>query len=646
VKFTEEYLSKIPFRKKIRKRLEEIFNYIRYGGGIKAGDNIIFTKNDGLQNQPVYYIQKGLNGKEEVLIDPNKLSGDGLVSIGIDGFSKDKRYMAYHENKGGSDWETIYIMDLEKKEKLSDKLEWIKFGGAAWRGDGFYYSRYSKPEKGKEFLAKNEYEKIYYHKLGEEQEKDMLIYEDRKNPLMYVNPQVTEDESYLIVYKAKGTEGTEVWYQKVSGSRFQVSGSGQGGFKLLFKGFKYNYGVVDNVGDKFLVYTNNGAGNYRVVLVDPKHPEKENWKDVIAEKSEKLQSATTAGGKLFAEYLKDASSRIEQYNPEGKFEQEVKLPGIGSASSISGDKEDSYVFYSFSSYTEPPSIYRYEIATGKSEVFKKPRTNVNTDDYMTEEVFYPSKDGTKIHMFIVHKKGLELDGERPTLLYGYGGFNVSLTPNFNNSVYILLEKGGVYAVANIRGGGEYGEKWHKSGELLNKQNVFDDFIAGAEYLIKNKYTNSEKLAINGGSNGGLLVGACMIQRPDLFKAALPEVGVMDMLRFQKFTVGWGWTVEYGSSDSLKYFEYLYRYSPLHNLKPGTEYPATMVITADHDDRVVPGHSFKFAAALQSIEKGGNPALIRIETMQGHGASGMSLSKYINKETDKWTFLFYNLGEKY
>ncbi len=634
-KFTEDYLSKIPFRDKIMKRYKEILNYPKYFGGEKIGDYIIFSKNDGLQNQSVYYIQKGLDGEAKVFMDPNTLSKDGSASVEFDGYSNDKKYIAYHINMGGSDWQTIYVMEIATQKQLPDKLEWIKFGSVAWKGNGFYYSRYDKPAKGTEMTAKNEYQKIFYHKLGDSQEKDQLIYEDKKNPLMYIGSQVTEDERFLFLYKSKGTDGVEVWYKDLA--------KGQKEFSLVFPGFDLNYGVINNIGDKILVNTNDGAGNYRVILVDPAHPEKQSWKDIVPEKPEKLESASMVGGKLFVGYLKDASTKIYQYAPDGMLDHEVVLPSIGSASSIGGAKEDGFAFYDFSSFTYPPSIFRYDIATGKSEIFRKAEIKVNIDDFETEQVFYPSKDGTKIPMFLVHKKGMKLDGSHPTLLYAYGGFNASSTPYFSNTKVILYENDGIFAMANIRGGGEYGEKWHKAGNLLNKQNCFDDFIAAAEYLIEKKYTSKEKLAINGGSNGGLLVGAVMTQRPDLFRVCLPEVGVMDMLRFQKFTVGWGWTVEYGTSDSAKYFSYLYKYSPLHNIKDGVEYPATLILTADHDDRVVPAHSFKFAATLQEKQKGPNPTLIRIEINQGHGASGASLARIIESETDKWAFMFYNMG---
>ena len=633
--FTEDYLSKIPFREKIRERYKTLLNYDKYFSGIKAGEYIIYSKQEGLQNQSVYYVQKGLQGDPLVLIDPNKLSTDGSVSVALDGISNDKKYIAYHINKGGSDWETMYVMEIATQKKLDDQLDWLKFGGSAWKGDGFYYSRYEKPAQGTELSGKSEFQKIYYHKLGDKQDMDQLIFENKKQAQMYYSAQVTEDERYLIIYKSPGTDGTEVIYKDLT--------NGQKDFKLLFKGFEFNYGVLNNFEDKFLVNTNDGAGNYRVIEVDLKNPDRKNWKEIIPEKPEKLEGSMTAGGKLFASYLKDASTKIYQFNYEGKLEMEVPLPAIGSASGLGGFNDDTYAFYDFSSFTYPPCVYRYDIKTGKSEVFKKSVPKANVDDFETEQVFYGGKDGTKIPMFLVHKKGIKLDGSHPTLLYAYGGFNVSSTPYFSNTKIILYENDGIFAMANIRGGGEYGEKWHKAGNLLNKQTCFDDFISAAEFLIEKKYTSKEKLAVNGGSNGGLLIGAVMTQRPDLFKVAIPEVGVMDMLRFQKFTVGWGWTVEYGSSDSAKYFPTLFKYSPLHNIKDSVEYPATLALTADHDDRVVPAHSFKFMATLQEKQKGNNPVLIRIEINQGHGASGASLSKIIESETDKWSFLFYNMG---
>lgn len=633
--FTDNYLAKIPFREQIRERFKKIANYSRYYDAFKVDDYIIYTLSDGIQNQPVYYIQKGVQGEPKVFIDPNKLSADGSVSLEIDAVSNDKKYVAYHINKGGSDWITMYIMDIATQTKLTDEINWMKFGGVAWCGKGFYYSRYEKPAKGTELSAKNGYQKVYYHALGENQDKDQLIYEDKEHPNLYISPLVTEDERFLFMVLSPGTDGTALLYKDLT--------KHQSDFKMIAKGYTYNYYVINNVKDSILIYTNDGADNYRIISLDPEHPQKENWKEIIAEKPEKLESATTAGGMLFCSYLKDASSRIVQYTPGGRMIREIKLPGIGSTPGIGGFNDDTCVFYNYASFTDPTSIFYYDIKGGKSKVFKKSKAAFNTDLYTTEQVFYTSKDGTKVPMFLIHKKNIKLDGSHPTLLYAYGGFGVSVIPKFTTSSFILLEQNGIYAVANIRGGGEYGEKWHKGGNLLSKQTVFDDFIAAAEYLIKNNYTKRDLLAINGGSNGGLLIGAVLTQRPDLCKVALPEVGVMDMLRFQKFTVGWGWTVEYGSSDSAKYFPYLLKYSPLHNIKKGVAYPATMVFTADHDDRVVPAHSFKFAATLQAAQTGAEPVLIRINTNQGHGASGSSLTQNINKDTDKWSFMFYEMG---
>lgn len=633
-KVTFGYLEKIPFRNKIKERLTDIFNYPKYSNPFRAGEYYFFSKNDGLQNQSVIYYQKGLDGKPEVFLDPNTMSSDGTAAVSLLGFSKDKKYVAYAINQSGSDWQTIYVMEVATKKLMSDKLEWVKFSGASWKNNGFYYARYDAPPKGKEFSQKNEYHKIYYHRLGDTQDKDVLVYENKDKPLRYYGASVTEDERFLIIYVSEGTDGTEMYYKDLQ--------SNQKDFGLLFAGFQDNYSVINNIGDKLLVQTDAGAPNQRVILVDPKNPKKENWKDVIPEKPELLESAATGGGKLFVSYLKDVTTHVYQYSLEGNPEHEIALPALGTAFGFSGDKEDALIFYTFTSFTYPPTIYKYDIASGKSDIWQKSDVKFNPDEYQTKQVFYNSKDGTKVPMFLVYKKGIKLDGNNPTLLYGYGGFNISLTPSFSTSRLILLENGGIFAMANIRGGGEYGEKWHNEGKLLKKQNVFDDFIAASEYLIKEKYTSSAKLAIQGGSNGGLLVGACMLQRPDLYRVAFPAVGVMDMLRYHKFTVGWGWAVEYGSSDSLENFKNLYAYSPLHNIKEGVEYPATMVTTADHDDRVVPAHSFKFIATLQERYKGNRPQLIRIDVKAGHGA-GKPTSKIIEEQADIWSFMFYNMG---
>ncbi len=632
-KVTGNYLSKIPFRNAIKKRLTDIWNYERYSSPFRAGEYYFFDKNDGLQNQSIIYFQKGLNGEPKVFLDPNKMSPDGTAHVNLLSFSKDKKYVAYSVEQSGSDWSTFYVMEVATQKLLDDKIEWVKFSSTAWKGNGFYYSRYDKPENGKEFSQKNEFHKIYYHRLGTIQDKDELIYEDKEHAQQFHSAQTTEDERFLIIYTSKGTYGNQLSYKDLTK---------KDGLKPLTEGFDHQYGVLNNLGDKLLVKTDDGAPNQKVVLIDPQKPAKENWKEIIPEKDELLEDANTGGGKLFALYLKDVSSRIYQYSLDGKHENEIVLPAIGISDGLNGDFDDTVIFYSFTSLTIAPSIYKYDVRTGKSEIWQKADVKFNADDYEIKQVFYKSKDGTPIPMFIVHKKGLKLDGNNPTLLYAYGGFNISIRPGFNIANTILLENGGVYAVANLRGGGEYGDKWHKAGMLLNKQNVFDDFIAGAEYLIKEKYTSSEKLAIMGRSNGGLLVGACMTQRPELYKVAFPGVGVMDMLRYHKFTIGWGWAVEYGSSDSAAHFKNLLSYSPLHNIKERSDYPATLITTADHDDRVVPAHSFKFAATLQEKSKGANPVLIRIDTKAGHGG-GKPTTKIIDEQTDVWSFMFYNMG---
>jgi prolyl oligopeptidase len=631
---TQQYLASIPFRGAVKKRLEELWNYPKYSAPFKKGDYYFFYKNEGLQNQSALYYQKGLTAQPEVFLDPNTFSADGTVALSGITFSKDYKYAAYTLSESGSDWQQIHIVEVATRKLLKDQVRWVKFSNASWQGNGFYYSRYDEPAKGKEYSNQNQYQKVYYHTLGTTQAQDQLVFEDKEHPLRYFFAQVTEDERFVLIYASEGTQGTELYAKDLT--------TNQPGFRLLCKGFEYNYSVVDNIGNKLLVLTDNGAPNYRLVYLDPRQPQKGSWKTIIPEKKELLESVSSAGGKLFASYLKDASSRVYQLSTEGKAEQEIKLPAIGSAGGFSGEKTDKELFYTFTSFTYPTAIYKYTIATGKSELFRKSEVKFNTDDYITKQVFYTSKDGTRVPMFIVHKKGLKLDGNNPTYLYAYGGFNISLTPSFSTSRMIFLENGGVFAMANLRGGGEYGETWHKAGMLEKKQNVFDDFIAAAEYLIQEKYTSPARLAIAGGSNGGLLVGAAMTQRPELFKVALPAVGVMDMLRYHTFTIGWGWAVEYGSSDKEDQFRYLVKYSPLHNLKEGVQYPATLVTTADHDDRVVPAHSFKFAATLQEKHKGNNPVLIRIETKAGHGA-GKPTSKQIEEAADIWSFVWFNMG---
>jgi prolyl oligopeptidase len=631
-KVTFDYLSKIPLREKIRQRLQEIYNYPRFSAPFRAGEYYFFYKNDGLQNQNVIYIQKGLEGEPKVFLDPNTLSPDGTTRASLVGFSKDNHYAAYSRSEGGSDWQEVRVMEVETGNELEDRIQWVKFTGAAWHGNGFYYSGFDKPEEGKELTAKNEFQKIFYHKLGAPQSEDQLIYEDKAHPLRYHSVYVTEDKKFLLLNVSEGTHGNELYFKDLTKKDSE--------FAPLVTGFEYNTSVIDNIEDKFLIGTDVDAPKGKIMLVDTKNPAKENWLPVVPEKTEAISSASIVDGKLFVSYLKDATTRVFQHDLSGNLEKEIELPALGSASGFAGKKDDKILFYTFTSFTYPPTIYKYDIASGKSDVFRKAEVKFNPEDFETKQVFYPSKDGTSIPLFIVHKKGLKLDGNNPAYLYGYGGFNSSQTPSFSVSNIILLENGGVYARACLRGGGEYGEEWHKAGMMFKKQNVFDDFIAAAEYLIRENYTSKEKLAIAGGSNGGLLVGACMTQRPDLFKVAFPAVGVMDMLRYHKFTVGWGWVVEYGSSDNEEQFRNLYSYSPLHNIKESVNYPATLVTTADHDDRVVPAHSFKFIATLQEKNKGKNPVLIRIDTKSGHGAS--STTKAIEQLTDTWAFMFYNM----
>jgi len=634
-KVTFGYLDTIPYRPAIKARLTEIYNYPRYSSPFRVGEHYFFYKNDGLQNQSVCYIQKGLDGTPEVFFDPNALSPDGTIRLGILGPSGNDKYLAVSRGEAGSDWSEIRVMDIATKQELPDRIMWNKFSGAAWHGDGFYYSGYDKPAAGEELKAKNEFQKVFYHKLGDPQEKDTLVWEDTEHPLRYVGAGTTEDEKWLILGVSEGTSGSEVWVKDLAKK--------DAAFTMLFKGFEFDASPLEIVDGKFLVHTNAGAPNFRVVAIDPAEPAAEKWQTVVPERSDVLSGAGTAGGYLFANYLKDANTKIFQHKLDGSPVREIELPALGSAGGFGGKRDEKIMFYTFTSFTYPSTIYKFDPATGASEVFRKPEVKFDPSAYETKQVFYTSKDGTKVPMFIVHKKGLVLDGRNPTFLTAYGGFNISETPAFSVSNVVLLENGGVYALPNLRGGGEYGEAWHKGGMLEKKQNVFDDFIAAAEYLVKEKYTSQDRLAIAGGSNGGLLVGAVMTQRPELFGVAFPAVGVMDMLRFHKFTVGWGWAVEYGSSDNEKDFPYLYAYSPLHNFKDGVCYPATMVTTADHDDRVVPAHSFKFAATLQEKQACVHPVVIRIETRSGHGSS--NLSKAIESLTDQWSFMFFNMDVK-
>lgn len=636
-KVTFGYLDKISYRAQWLKRLEEINNYPKYSSPSKKNEYYYFSKNDGLQNQNILYRQNGLSGKPELVLDPNKFSEDGTTGLGTFSLSKDGRYAVVGKTKGGSDWRNYYIMDMQTLQYLPDSLLWVKVSGAAWQGDGFFYSRYPAPEKGKELSTKNENHQVFYHKVGTQQGDDILVYEDPANPQRFHTVFTDETERYIFLVisdRGKGKDGNALWYYD--------SQSGDKTFKPIIKeAGDYNYGFITEVEGRFLLLTNDGALNRRIISIDPKQPNPENWQTVIAEKPENISSASSAGGKLFITYLKDVTSRVYVHDLKGKQEGEVKLPALGSAGGFGGEKNDKEVFYTFTSITFPPTIYRYDIATGTSTVFRKPEVKFNPEDYITEQVFYPSKDGTKVPMFITYKKGTQKNGKNPTILYGYGGFNISSNPSFSPSRITWLEQGGIFCIANLRGGSEYGEKWHEAGMRLKKQNVFDDFIAAGEYLVDKKYTSKDFLAVQGGSNGGLLVGAVINQRPELFKVAIPQVGVMDMLRFHKFTIGWNWIAEYGSSDNPEDFQNLLKYSPMHNIRPGINYPATIVTTADHDDRVVPAHSFKYAATLQEHYKGNNPLLIRIDVNSGHGAS--NLKKALETTADIFSFIFYNMG---
>lgn len=631
-KVTFGYLDKISFRPKLKERLKALYDYPKYGIPVSTGENYVYSFNTGLQNQAVLYLQKGLDGKPEVLLDPNTFSADGTTKLSTWDLSEDGRYLAYGLSKGGSDWQEYKVMEVATRKTLPDSLQWVKVSGLAWQGDGFYYSRYPAPVAGHELSTKNENHKVYFHKVGTPQEQDKLVYEDPAHPQRFNMVSTTEDERFAILEvsdRGSGKKGNMLFYKTAAETSWSP---------LVAELSDDSYDVVDNVGDTFLVLTDHGAPTKQIVRIDPKS---KSTTSVVGSGPDTIASAHTAGGRMFVSYLKDVTSRIEIYEPTGRKLGQLALPGVGNAGGPYGRMKDKTLFYSFTSLSVPSTIYAYDVATGKSTIYREPKIpGYQAADYETKQVFYTSKDGTKVPMFLAYKKGLQLDGNNPTLLYGYGGFNVVNYPSFSPLRIALLENGVVYASANLRGGGEYGENWHEAGTKLKKQNVFDDFIAAAEWLIANKYTNPKKLAIQGGSNGGLLVGAVLNQRPDLFQVALPAVGVMDMLRFHKFTIGWNWIPDYGSSDNAEEFKVLYGYSPLHNLKP-REYPATLVTTADHDDRVVPAHSFKYAATLQENQKGKAPVLIRIDTKSGHGAS--NTAKALESTADIYSFLLYNLG---
>jgi prolyl oligopeptidase len=634
---TDAYLGQIPFRDEIKKRLTELWNYEKYSAPFKEGDYTYFFKNDGLQNQSVLYRQKK-DGKPEVFLDPNKFSADGTTSLaGID-FTKDGSLCAYQISEGGSDWRKVIILNTQTRKQIDDTLMDVKFSGLSWKGnDGFYYSSYDKPKEGSALSGKTQIHKLYYHKLHTPQSEDALIFGGEETPRRYVGGTVTEDQNFLVITAANATYGNELYIQNLTMNRAPII--------PVVTGFENEQDVVYSSDGKLFIITNRDAPNRKLVVVDASNPAPENWRDLIPETEFPL-TVTTGGNKLYAQYLKDAVSEVAQYNLDGKKERTIVLPGLGTAGGFSGKHEEKELYYSFTSYVYPTTIFKYDISTGVSSIYKKPAIKFDPAQYESKQVFYTSKDGTKVPMIITYKKGISLSGNNPLMLYGYGGFNISLTPSFSVSNLVFMENGGIYAVANIRGGGEYGDKWHNAGTKMEKQNVFDDFIAAAEFLINQKYTSKDYLAISGGSNGGLLVGACITQRPDLFRVAFPAVGVMDMLRYHKFTAGAGWAYDYGTADDSKeMFEYLYKYSPVHNVRSNACYPATLVTTADHDDRVVPAHSFKFAAALQAAQSCHHPVLISIETKAGHGA-GKPTAMIMQEQADKWAFLLYNMGLGY
>ncbi len=636
-KVTFDYLEKIPRRAAIKERLTQLWNYERFGVPFKEGGRYFITRNDGLQNPSVLYTMAALDAEPVVLLDPNTLSTDGTVALAGYAISDDGNLMAYGLSRAGSDWEDWKVRDVRTGQDLPDEVHWVKFSSASWTKDnrGFFYSRYDEPVKGEALKGANYFHKLYYHRLGTAQSEDALIYQRKDHKDWGFGGGVTDDGHYLIISVSEGTDTrNRVFYRDLQSPDSPVV--------ELLNDFDAAYGFIDNVGTVFYFRTDLTAPRGRVIAIDVTKPERANWREIIPQTGDRLESVSLVNDQLIAGYLHDAHSQMKIFGREGNLVRDVELPGIGSAGGFGGKRNEKDTFYAFTSFTAPSIIYHYDLTTGTSTVFRQPKLHFNPADYETKQVFYHSKDGTRVPMFITAKKGLKLDGNNPVYLYGYGGFDISLTPSFSPGIMAWLEMGGVFVEANLRGGGEYGEEWHQAGMKLKKQKVFDDFIAAGEWLIANHYTRTEKLAIGGGSNGGLLVGACLTQRPDLFGAAVPSVGVMDMLRFQKFTIGWAWTSDYGSSDDAEQFKALYAYSPLHHIKPGTKYPATLIITGDHDDRVVPAHSFKFAATLQAAQAGTKPILIRIETRAGHGA-GKPTSKVIDESADKWAFLVRELG---
>ena len=635
-KVTQDYFAQIPYRAKLRKRIEQLLNYPRISAPHKVGEFYFFSKNDGLQNQAVVYRQLGLHGTPEVFLDPNTLSTDGTAALGGMDYSNDDKLVAYSISHSGSDWQEIFVKDVATGKQLEDQIEWVRYSAASWFKNGFFYGRYDEPKAG-QYTAKSDFQKLYYHKIGTLQSADSLVYQDQTHPERSFDISATEDEKYLLLNVSEGG--------KIGGLiSWKRADEPNSDFKPLISEYGHEAGVIDNVGDKFLLMTDEDAPTNRVVLVDPINPSAAHYETIIPAKPETIEDVNYVSGKIIVTYLKDASNHTYIYDVSGKLDREIAFPGIGSAAGFTGKRKDSVVFYTYSSFVAPPTIYQYDLKKNTSTLFHQTEVPFSVNDFVTEQVFYKSKDGTRVPMFLVHKKEMKRDGNNPTKLYAYGGFNINLTPYFSPTLVAFLEQGGVFAQPNLRGGGEYGKAWHEAGMKEHKQNVFDDFIAAAEYLCNEKYTSPAKLAIEGGSNGGLLIGAVMCQRPDLCKVALPEVGVMDMLRYHKFTIGWAWATEYGTSDDSAQFTNLIKYSPLHNLKSGVAYPATLVSTADHDDRVMPAHSFKFIATLQHDQSGPNPTLITIETKAGHGA-GKPISKVIDESADQLAFTLYNLGVK-
>jgi prolyl oligopeptidase len=635
-KVTFDYLKKIPQRDAIRKRLKQLWNFERYSVPFKEGGRYFFSRNDGLQNQSVFYTLPALDAKPRVLLDPNKLSHDGTVALAGMAVSRDGNFLAYGISVAGSDWEEWKVRDVRSGHDTADDLQWVKSSGASWLkdGSGFFYSRYDAPTAAAKMTAANYFQKLYFHRLGTPQSADRLIYHRDDHKDWGFSGDVTDDGHYLIISIWQGTDRkNRVFYQDLTQPDAKVV--------ELLNEFDAQYQFIDNDGPVFWFRTDLAAPRGRVIAIDITQPERASWREIIPQAAETLTGASALNNSFVCSYLKDAHSQVKIFSLAGNFLREIELPGIGTAGGFGGKRADTETFFSFTGFTVPTTIYRCDLAAGTSSVFRAPKVDFKPADYETKQIFYASKDGTRVPMFIMHKKGLPLDGGNPTLLYGYGGFDISITPAFSVANLVWMEMGGVYAVANIRGGGEYGEEWHQAGMKLKKQNVFDDFIAAGEWLIANGYTSSKKLAISGASNGGLLIGACETQRPDLFAACLPQVGVMDMLRFNQFTVGWAWTSDYGSPDNADEFRALFAYSPLHNIRPGVKYPATLVLTGDHDDRVVPAHSFKFAATMQAAQAGDAPVLIRIETRAGHGA-GKPTSKIIDEAADKWAFLVRTL----